>query len=387
MSGATVGGVNRLRALSSHFADALLVLIAIYVAVEPWFAAPDDRLVGLLGLLLAACVLTFRVAPFYGPVAAFVVAATIATVVPVTAEEGMGSVFVTYIFGSWWAGRYAGRLAPAGLVASVVGAGYVNFQFDATPQDYFWVWFFMVGAWVTGYLVAERTTRAEGIAAQARELEREQRDAAERAVAEERQRIARELHDVIAHSVSVMTVQTGAVRRLLRPEQERERQALESVEATGREALTEMRRLVGLLKDSSAMPEYAPQPGLGTIDSLLETVRAAGLPVELEVDGDPRDLAPGVDLTAYRVVQEALTNALKHAGCARAWVSLHWEDEQLELEVANDAGSDGTGDGGGHGLVGMRERVSLYGGELESGTRDGGGYVVRARLPIGEPAA
>jgi signal transduction histidine kinase len=319
-------------------------------------------------------------------VAAFVVAGAMATIAPLTTEERMGSVFVTYIFGSWWVGRYAGRLAPAGLAASVVGSGYINFQFEATPQDFFWVWFFMVGAWVTGYLVAERTTRAEGIAAQARELEREQREAAERAVAEERQRIARELHDVVAHSVSVMTVQTGAVRRLLRPEQERERQALESVEATGREALTEMRRLVGLLKDSSTMPEYAPQPGLGTIDSLLETVRAAGLPVELDVDGAPRDLAPGIDLTAYRVVQEALTNALKHAGCGQAWVSLRWGDEQLELEIANDAGSDGGGDGGGYGLVGMRERVSLYGGELESGTSDDGGYVVRARLPLREAA-
>jgi signal transduction histidine kinase len=179
-----------------------------------------------------------------------------------------------------------------------------------------------------------------------------------------------------------MTVQAGAVRRLLRPEQEKEREALETIEATGREALTEMRRLVGLLREQGAMPEFSPQPGLGTMEALLDTVRSAGLPVELEVDGAPRELPPGIDLAAYRVVQEALTNALKYGGTAHAWVSLHWREDELELEVANDGKGDGDGSGGGHGLAGMRERVSLYGGTLDSGPRDGGGYVVRARLPV-----
>ena len=187
---------------------------------------------------------------------------------------------------------------------------------------------------------------------------------------------------MIAHSVSVMTVQAGAVRRLLRPDQEKERQALETVEATGREALTEMRRLVGLLREQGAMPEFSPQPGMKTIDALLEGVRAAGLPVDLDVNGAPRDLPPGVDLAAYRVVQEALTNALKYGGTAHAWVGVRWSEDEIQLEIANDGAGDGDGTGGGHGLAGMRERVSLYGGEIESGPRDGGGYVVRARLPI-----
>ena len=138
--------------------------------------------------------------------------------------------------------------------------------------------------------------------------------AADRAVAEERRRIARELHDVVAHSVSVMTVQAGAVRRLLRPDQERERQALEVIESLGREALTEMRRLVGLLREQGAMPEFTPQPSMRTVDVLIGTVREAGLPVELEMEGEPRELPPGVDLSAYRVIQEALTNALRYAG-------------------------------------------------------------------------
>ncbi len=160
--------------------------------------------------------------------------------------------------------------------------------------------------------------------------------AATRAVTEERQRIARELHDVIAHSVSVMTVQAGAVRRLLHPEQERERIALEAIEATGREALTEMRRLVGLLRDQGETADFSPQPSMRAVDVLVGTVSEAGLPVELAVEGEPSELAPGIDLAAYRVIQEALTNALKYAGPAQAWVTVRWLDSELELEVAND---------------------------------------------------
>jgi signal transduction histidine kinase len=215
-------------------------------------------------------------------------------------------------------------------------------------------------------------------------LEAARTAAAERAVAEERQRIARELHDVVAHSVSVMTVQAGAVRRLLHPDQERERLALETIEATGREALTEMRRLVGLLRDQSATPDFAPQPSMGSLDVLLGTVREAGLPVDLVVEGTPVELPPGVDLAAYRVIQEALTNALKYAGPARACVTVRWKRGELELEVANDGTSEPGGDGGGHGLVGLRERVSLVGGSIESGPREAGGFAVTAHLPLGD---
>ena len=219
------------------------------------------------------------------------------------------------------------------------------------------------------------------------QLERDREGAAEHAIAEERQRIARELHDVIAHSVSVMTVQAGAVRRLLLPEQEKEREALLSVEATGRQALTEMRRLVGLLKEDSVMTPYSPQPSMKALDVLVGTVREAGLPVELAVEGEQQELAPGVDLAAYRVVQEALTNALKYAGPARAWVTVRWARDELELAVENDGRTDVDGqDGGGHGLVGMKERVAVVGGTLESGPRSGGGFVVKARIPIGGAA-
>ena len=210
--------------------------------------------------------------------------------------------------------------------------------------------------------------------------------AAARAVAEERQRIARELHDVIAHSVSVMTVQAGAVRRLLHADQERERIALEAIESTGREALAEMRRLVGLLREHGSTPDFSPRPSMRAVDVLVGTICEAGLPVELTVEGEQTELAPGVDLAAYRVIQEALTNALKYAGPARAWVTVRWRDRELELEIANDGNSEAGGDGRGHGLAGLRERVALVGGSIESGPRTGGGFVVTARLPYGGSA-
>jgi signal transduction histidine kinase len=243
---------------------------------------------------------------------------------------------------------------------------------------------FMVIAWVAGTLVRRPLVRARSAEERAGQLELEQEQAARQLVIEERQRIARELHDIIAHSVSVMTVQAGAVRRRLTPEQVRERDSLEAVEQTGREALTEMRRLVGLLNEEQGSPSYAPQPGLHAVDTLVATVRAAGLPVELRIEGEQQELPPGVDLAAYRVVQEALTNTLKHAGPTHAWVQIRWTPDELRIEVANNGRNTATSTGYGH--AGMRERVRLYGGRLESGPRPEGGYVVRAYVPIGTEA-
>jgi signal transduction histidine kinase len=241
---------------------------------------------------------------------------------------------------------------------------------------------FMCIAWGAG-LVARRPVRqarvAEGRAAM---FAAEQEQAARQAVQEERQRIARELHDIVAHSVSVMTMQAGAVRRLLLPEQVRERDSLQSVEQTGRDAMSEMRRLVGMLKDEEAAAEYFPQPGLRSLDALLGTVREAGLPVDVALEGEPHELPPGADLTAYRVVQESLTNALKHAEPARAWVRLRWTADELRIEVGNDGPSRPDAAAVGFGHAGMRERLGLYGGRLESGPGTDGGYVVRAYLPI-----
>jgi signal transduction histidine kinase len=212
--------------------------------------------------------------------------------------------------------------------------------------------------------------------------ERERDMAARDAVLEERARIARELHDVIAHHVSMIVLQAGAERRTLGDTSGQTRETLETIERSGRGALTEMRRLLGMLRGDENEP-LAPQPRLDDVSNLVEQLREAGLPVELHIDGERRELAAGIELSAYRIIQEALTNALKHGGDARASVHMHYSANALELEIIDDGtGTASQPSHGGHGLVGMRERVALYGGCLDASSRPSGGFVVRVRLPI-----
>lgn len=217
--------------------------------------------------------------------------------------------------------------------------------------------------------------------------ERERDLAAREAVVAERARIARELHDVVAHSVSVMVVQAQAGPRLL-ADPEQARTVFASIEKTGREALHELRRLLGVLRGPEQQAATAPQPGLASLEALLDQLREAGLRVDLRIEGEPAQLPPGVDLSAYRIVQEALTNTLKHAGRAEAEVIVRYQPTLLELEILdNGIGPHTRVNGSGHGLVGMRERAALYGGTLEAGGRNGHGFAVRARLPLAaEPA-
>ena len=218
--------------------------------------------------------------------------------------------------------------------------------------------------------------------------ERERDLAAREAIVAERARIARELHDVVAHAVSVMVVQAQAGPRLL-DDREQARGTFRSIETSGREALVELRRLLGVLRNGDDHTGTAPQPGLGALDALLSQVRDAGLRVDLRVEGDAVSLPAGVDLSAYRIVQEALTNTLKHAGRAEAEVIVRYGPAFVELEILdNGIGPQAQPNGAGHGLAGMRERVALYGGVLESGSRNGHGFAVRARLPLtAEPAS
>jgi signal transduction histidine kinase len=252
----------------------------------------------------------------------------------------------------------------------------------ANPGEIIPAWLFLGAAWLTGWTLHRRRLQTVRLEDRAAQLEIEREEKARAAVTEERSRISRELHDVIAHSVSVMVVQAQAAQRLLEGEQNEARQALGSIETTGRQALTEMRRLLGILRRTDGELALAPQPGLHDLDALIGQMRESGLPAELRVEGESRPLPPGVDLSAYRIVQEALTNTLKHAGPARARVEIHYGDDELDLEITDDGPGTGRGGGAGQGLVGMRERVALYGGVLESGKRDGGGYLVRARLPL-----
>jgi signal transduction histidine kinase len=271
------------------------------------------------------------------------------------------------------AGLAFGIGGDAIVVHNDPNGGFANFVFTAIV--------FTI-AWTVGFAVSRKFHEADEAREQAARAEREREERARLAVSDERARIARELHDVVGHSVSVMTVQASAARRLLRPQQERERQALLVVEQTGREALAEMRRMVGVLRRPEEAPALAPQPSLEQIERLVENTREAGLPVELRIEGDPVQLPAGVDLTAYRLVQEGLTNALKHARASRAEVVLRYSDGQVELTVSDDGRGGGGGDGSGHGLLGLRERVSVYGGQLEAGPRAGGGYRLRATLPV-----
>jgi signal transduction histidine kinase len=206
--------------------------------------------------------------------------------------------------------------------------------------------------------------------------------AAEDAVSAERARIARELHDVVAHAMAVMVVQAGAARTIVDSDPDGAKAAIAEVEATGRTGLAEMRRLIGVLTADDGEAERAPQPGLEQLDELVRTVRAAGIPVEVLRSGDERALPPAIDVNAYRVIQEALTNTLKHAGDAHASVTLMFTDGALEIEVADDGVGPRVVDPPGHGLVGMRERVAVFGGTLVAGPRPGGGFVVRALFPV-----
>ncbi len=235
-------------------------------------------------------------------------------------------------------------------------------------------------SWMFGAYVRELRARSA-------RLEQEREHQTRRAVAEEQARIARELHDVIAHNVSVMVVQAAAARDVFELQPARAQEALGAIEATGREAMTELRRLLGAVRPDGGEVEIhakVPQPSLDRLDGLIEQVRAAGLPVELRIDGKPSALPPGMELSAYRIIQEALTNTLRHAHASHAAVTVRYGIHDLVVEVCDDGLGDTTGHGSppGRGLIGMRERAALFNGSLDARAREGGGFAVRARLPL-----
>jgi signal transduction histidine kinase len=232
--------------------------------------------------------------------------------------------------------------------------------------------------WLTGYAISRQRARTGAAALRAARAEAERLAVIE----EERRRIARELHDVVAHAISVIVVQARGGRRVLDDHPDQTAEAFGHIERTGSEALTEMRRLLSVLR-SPSQPDMAPQPSISELSRLAAQVSSSGLPVEVRIEGAPIDLPPGVDLSAYRIVQEALTNALKHAGPARALVMVRYTDDDLELEIRDDGAGGGSAAGAVGGLAGVRERVAVFGGEMESGPQDQGGYLLRVRLPLG----
>ena len=369
-----------------HRFDALVVVLAVVQQVEVWVASvPGPKPAVMLASLLWTLPLLLRHRfPFAAPAFVFAVQAASSIAYPPAFggyETGGASMFLAF----WVVGAYNERsqaIAGAAIgVASIAVTAQRDVRLDAI--DALLISFIAVGVCLVAFALRRRAERAVRLERRAALLEREREERASAAVAAERARIARDLHDVIAHSVSVMTVQAGAARLLLDEEPERARKPLLAVEETGRQALAEMRRLFGIVRGNEGEATLAPQPSLTHLGALLEEASKAGLPVELTVEGEPGDLPPGIDLAAYRIVQEALTNARKHGGPAPTHVAVRYQREELDLEIMNDGRASANGESGGHGLIGMRERVALYGGELEAGPRAGGGFAVRARLPLG----
>ena len=299
-------------------------------------------------------------------------------------EVFLSQVFIVYSTAAHTTARrsYAG----AAMVVAYQLIGYGPSLPGALNQA-FGEWVFYAIAWALGKTLRHRKLRGDRFEARTAELETQREVQIQAAVTEERARIARELHDIVAHSVSLMVLQAGAARQALDRQPEKAREPLLSVEATGRAAMSELRRLVAMVRQPGQEDELAPQPSLRHLNLLVAQMREAGLVVELDAGGGLEAIPPGVDLSAYRIAQEALTNVLKHAGATHVDLRVRCDGGAVEVEVEDD-GRGASGNGpvvGGHGLIGMRERVNLFGGRFEAGSRDGGGFRVFALLPC-EPA-
>jgi signal transduction histidine kinase len=370
--------------------DGVIIGVATLAAIEVIWRLDDSEheihgTTWLMACAVAAFVLPLlgrRRFPFGAAAAVFLVGILVSfwngALATYTFGNFLGVILATFLFGMLW----ERERSPIGLGIAIGAAAFVVYN-DPNQGigDFGFIALTFTIAWLGGLALGSQLESAARKLERAEQLDRTREAEARAAVAEERARIARELHDIVGHSVSVMTVQASAVRRLLRDDQAREREALKTVEDTGREALAEMRRLVGVLRRPEEAPALVPQPSLEYVNKLVEQTREAGLATELKIEGEATCLPAGIDLTAYRLVQEGLTNALKHARATHAEVLVRYADGSVELVVRDDGRGGANGDSGGHGLVGMRERVAVCGGELECGPRPGGGYELRARLP------
>ena len=341
-----------------------------------WFAAP-----ALTVLMLP--LFTRRWFPFGAPAAYWILAAAV-SFVDGALIPSIESLFLVGLASAVLLGNLRdARLAWTGLVIVLAGITAVVYNIPShTTAELILIPVEFGITWAVGFALRARSEQAEAAETRAMRAEREREAAARLAVAEERARIARELHDIVAHAVSVMVLQVGAVRHKIPDEQAEDREALRGVELAGRTALTEMRRLLAAMRRDGEDVAFTPQPGLDGLDSLLEEVGRAGLPVELHLDGEPFPLPRGIDLSAYRIVQEGLTNALKHASATVADVTVRYRPDEVEIEVRDNGLGSATTDGLGHGLVGVGERVKIYGGEMSAGTATGGGFVLSTRLPL-----
>jgi signal transduction histidine kinase len=301
-------------------------------------------------------------------------------------QQGPVEPFIALIVATYTAAAYtSGRQAVASMAVVVAGVatGVLTGALGGQPAgDYIPFALWIAVAYVVGRTFRRRQLLAAQLGDRLTSVERDRDADARRAVAEERARIARELHDVIAHSVSVMVVQAGAGERVLAEDPQAARDSFRSIRETGGQTLIEMRRLLGLLRDEEQALSLAPQPSIARLGALVHDVCAAGLPTSLRIEGEQKPLAPGIELSAYRIVQEALTNVRKHAVAGRADVIVSYGSDDVTIEILDDGVGGRSGNGSGHGLIGMRERAGLYGGTIVMGVRSEGGFRVRAVLPL-----
>jgi signal transduction histidine kinase len=381
-------------ALSPATLDAVAVAVVAAVGeAEVWaLDSPQHKLLlGVFVLFVALPLWWRRRAPLAALVAVGVAAATFDELA--SSDAGTDALFtsIAVVVACYSLAAYA-ALRPAALGGVGVFAFYaggavldnVRQPGTRTYSDLVYVGLLFGGTWGVGRLIRSWRHQARTLQQRTAELEEAQQGLAQAAVAEERTRIAREHHDVIAHSVSVMVVQAGAAEQMLDVDPGRARPPLVTIQDSGRQAVEELRRLLGLLR-AGEEASLSPQPSLRHLDTLAGQVRDAGVPVAVRVEGSSRELPPGVDLASYRNVQEALTNTLKHAGPASATVVLRYGVDSLDIDVVDDGqvALDTTPAGTGNGLIGMRDRVSLYGGEFAAGPGPRGGFAVHARLPLG----
>jgi signal transduction histidine kinase len=377
---------------NNYWFDVLVALLAIVAMLEVALGrgspgAPSTTLWFCLPAIAVLVLPVFarRWFPFAGPAVYWIVGAGISFVEPLLIPY-TDALFPIGMADAFLLGNLRDmRRAGLGLAIVVCAAAILVYNIPGHSVDQlFFVPLEFAISWVAGFAVRQRAEEAEAAESRATQAEYERDTAARIAVAEERARIARELHDIVAHAVSVMVLQVGAVRHRLAPDRSEDREALQGVEQAGREALAEMRHLLDAMREDGERAERGPQPGLDRLDALVRDVRRAGLPVRVHIDGDPLELPRGIDISAYRIVQEGLTNALKHSGATEAEVDLEYGSDQLQIEVRDNGSGDVGGNGRGHGLIGMRERVKLYGGQMSTGSGNGGGFTLSARLPLCE---
>jgi signal transduction histidine kinase len=372
-----------------YWFDLLIALLAIAAMLEVvvgrdspgaprslWFALPAIA-------IMVLPIFARRRFPFGAPTAYWVLSVAVSFVdwrlIPFAVSLFVVGLAAAFLLGNLRNAYQAG----IGLVIAVAGSAIVTYNIPGHSVDELvFIPLEFAIAWVAGFALRERVEQAEAAEMRAALAERERDAAARIAVAEERARIARELHDVVAHAVSVMVLQVGAVRHKLPDAQAEDRDALGDVERAGRTALAEMRQLLAAMRRDGDEAELVPQPGLDGLDALLKEIERAGLPVELHLAGDAVALPRGIDLSAYRIIQEGLTNALKHAHAPDVDVTVRYRPDGLEIEVRDNGQGASANDGLGHGLVGIRERVKIYGGEMTAGSENGDGFVLRARLPL-----